>query len=308
MKRPLTIISVLIILLTTVSCYAKSPPHDKLNIATSAYALKYFIEQVGGEAVNVTFSFTGNPHHAELTQRDGVALMDSDAFFNVEAGDYVDFGWQLRNLNRSMQYFDVSENIELLLNDNDHKREESASSRSDETDTQKKQRDPHVWLDPQRASILVTNITAALSQLNRDKREYFERNSVALQTKLTALDETLRRDLSVRTKPYILVNHPAYGYLANRYDLIQKAIHDVSDHGENTQASIIALDEFITEHDIRYVFIEPSTETSNIIDVLSAKYNLERETLFNIETPVTESTDYFVLMEQNGDHIKKAIA
>jgi len=306
MKKRSLIVSVLLLLFAAVGCTPPLAKTDKLTVATSAYALRYFIEQVGGDEVDVAFSFTGSPHHITLTQQDAAAIIESDAFFNVEAGDYIELGAQIMNVHQDMPYFDVSKDIDLLPGEADHAGHDGHDHAHNDA-SPKRTLDPHIWLDPVRASTIVQNIATNLVSLKPEKAAYFTDNAAKIRQKLAALDTMFQQRLAGRTKDYILVNHPAYGYMANRYGFKQKAIHDISDHSENTQTSIIELDAFITAEDIHYLFIEPNAERSNLVDMLANKHKLEQVTLFNIETPVTSSADYFALMEENLANIQKAI-
>jgi zinc transport system substrate-binding protein len=314
MKKYWALLIALCLLLSTTACATPQVDDSKVNVATSAYALKYFIEQVGGAEINVNFSFTGSPHHVTLTQQDATRIAQAKALFNVEAGDYVELGNQLRNINQGMQVFDLSRDITLLRNEDIHEHEHEDDGKEgkghdagDEGNENTKILDPHIWLDPTKASALVANIARSLAELKPERSDYFMQNAQAVQAKLATLDDKFKTTLTPRHDAFILVNHAAYGYMAHRYDFSQKAIASSADHSENTQASTIALDEFVAAHDIHYVFIEPNTETNSMIDVLTNKYNLQQVTLFNIETPVDASADYFELMEQNLVNIKQAL-
>jgi len=311
MKKWWTFVGLFLVLLTISGCSSHGSESNKINVATSAEALKYFITQVGGDEVEVTFSFTGSPHHVNLTQQDAANIMKATAFFNVEAGDYVDLGAQVITINQALKTFNVTKGITLIdsADEHDHGLEEKrgADRVTEDGNAAQKVLDPHIWLDPNRARTLVANIATGLSELKPEKRAFFDMNAKKVQDKLAVLDEKFQIELATKSKQYILVNHPAYGYLTERYNFFQKSIHDIADHSENTQQSIIDLDTFITEQGIRYIFIEPNTEASNVVQILREKHELELVELFNIETPVQESADYFVLMEQNLSHIKQAI-
>ena len=309
------LLSFILVLTMTAGCQQATIDKNKINIATTSYALKYFIEKVGGDEVHVIFSLTGNPHHFELSQNEAQYITEADAFINIEAGDYINIGSQIKKINQTMKSFDIAENIDLLISEDNHVHhnhdDDDEHTHEEETLANhehilQEQLDPHIWLDPVRTEKLVDNLAKILGELDADKATFFQENAQRIIEKLTALNQKYSTELKNMQQPYIVVNHAAYGYLAERYHFTQRAINDVSDHSENTQSSMIAMDDFIVENHIKYILVEANLEKNAAIDVLAQKHQLEILPIFNLETAVPDSTDYFELMEQNLAQIKKA--
>ena len=79
--------------------------------------------------------------------------------------------------------------------------------------------DPHIWIDPQNAQMMVQAIAAALIQADPGNAETYEINAETLRTKLAALDRDVAKKLqSVKTRPFV-VFHDSYQYLERRYHL-----------------------------------------------------------------------------------------
>lgn len=304
-KIALGIIS--LILVGSLSACSPQTKSDKLQIATTSFALKNFIETIGGDNVEVVFSLTGNPHHFELTQADAQAISDADAFMNVEAGDYVSIGEKIKNVNPQLPTFDLATNITLIeATGHDHEEEHDEGEGSHTADELKEAMDPHVWLSPILAQILADNIEESLSTLDKGNGEVYKENATELKAKLVSLDKKFAEDLKNRQQNSILVSHAAYGYLANEYNIIQRGVTDNSDHSESTQQAIIELDEYIKVNQIKYIFVEDNIESSSTVTVLKTQHNLSELTLSNIETDATNS-DYFTLMEKNLEALKKGL-
>jgi len=84
--------------------------------------------------------------------------------------------------------------------------------------------DPHVWMDPARARGQAEAIAKTLAELRPQHAKVFQRNLEALGADLDALDSELRELLAPFRGRAIYVYHPAYGYFADRYGLIQESV------------------------------------------------------------------------------------
>ncbi len=79
--------------------------------------------------------------------------------------------------------------------------------------------DAHVWLNPENAVILAKAINVQLDAAYPEHKAKLDANTLALTTKLNALDSELKTTLSgLENKPYI-VFHDAYQYFEKHYHL-----------------------------------------------------------------------------------------
>ncbi|MGN6776496.1 zinc ABC transporter substrate-binding protein ZnuA [Rhizobium sp.] len=77
--------------------------------------------------------------------------------------------------------------------------------------------DTHLWLDPQNAKAMVSEITTSLVATDPANALTYQENQKALNDKLDALDAEIASTLApVRDKPFI-VFHDAYQYFEHRY-------------------------------------------------------------------------------------------
>ncbi|WHH59530.1 zinc ABC transporter substrate-binding protein [Petroclostridium sp. X23] len=80
-------------------------------------------------------------------------------------------------------------------------------------------RDPHIWLSPKRAKIMVEVIAQELSSLDEKNKDTYQKNAQNYIQELNKLDENIKTTFEeVKNKKFI-VFHPAYGYLADDYGL-----------------------------------------------------------------------------------------
>jgi zinc transport system substrate-binding protein len=79
--------------------------------------------------------------------------------------------------------------------------------------------DPHVWLDPQRARLIVKAVAEELSRLDARHAGAYRQRTSEVDASLGALD----RELEAATAPWkergVVTFHASFGYLAERYRL-----------------------------------------------------------------------------------------
>lgn len=88
------------------------------------------------------------------------------------------------------------------------------------------ERDPHIWISPKRVKVMIDTIADEMSKLDPDNADTYKENAKAYITQLDDLDEQIISALEgVQSKKFI-VYHPAFGYLADDYDLTMYALED----------------------------------------------------------------------------------
>jgi zinc transport system substrate-binding protein len=81
--------------------------------------------------------------------------------------------------------------------------------------------DPHVWLDPVLAKQQVNNILQALIRVDPADQAYFTANAQVYNSKLDNLNsQIINATTTTQTRKFVTF-HEAFGYFANRYNLIQ---------------------------------------------------------------------------------------
>ncbi len=84
--------------------------------------------------------------------------------------------------------------------------------------------DIHVWLDPQNMKIHARAIRDELCALVPAGAEEFRANAAKLAAELDAADAAIAAQLAPFKGARMYVFHPAFGYFADRYGLVQRAI------------------------------------------------------------------------------------
>lgn len=120
--------------------------------------------------------------------------------------------------------------------------------------------DTHLWLDPQNGQQIVRLAAAELARHFPAHQARFAANAEALVTRLAALDNELRQQLSgLRGRPYI-VFHDAYQYLEARYDLSAAGAITLSPEVAPGALRLRTIRQTIRERQAACVFSEPQFE------------------------------------------------
>ncbi len=161
--------------------------------------------------------------------------------------------------------------------------------------------DPHIWLSPENAQIMVQNIADALTARYPDYAGQFAENASAYQAQLQELQaygEAALSDLSSRS---LVTFHDGFSYFAQAFDLtILKAIEEES----GSEASARELTEIVTlmrEHALAAIFTETNGATA-------AAQIVSRETgcsVYALDMAMGD-TPYFEAMYHNIDVIAEA--
>jgi zinc transport system substrate-binding protein len=248
-NKVIAIISVLIAVLAilAISNAPNAEATDKIRVVVSILPQAEFAESVGGDKVTVTVMVP--PGHDPHTYAPTIGQLDAvkQAKLYAKVGSGIDFELSymesIVQANRNMLVVDCSKGVELVEND------------------------PHIWLSPRNAKIMVENICDGLIQVDPQDREYYIQHKNEYLTELGELDTDISGNLSGITNRWFIVFHPAWGYFARAYNLTQVAIEI---EGKTPSPKDVAdVIQEAREHNIKVVFASPE------FDVKSAQYIAE---------------------------------
>jgi len=115
-------------------------------------------------------------------------------------------------------------------------------------------RDPHIWLSPKRAIVMVETIADEMSNLEPEHKEAYQTNAKEYIAKLEAVDQEIKDALrGVKNRKFV-VYHPAFGYLADDYDLEMYALEE--EGKEATADRLIEMIDFAREERIKVIFYQ----------------------------------------------------
>ena len=212
-----------ILLFTSSSLFAEN---EKLKVFVSILPQKYFAEKLladNGE-VDVLIGAGMSPHTYEPLPQQMSKLSRADMFFTVGIPFEKVIIGRLKNLCPNLVIVQTDENIEKIKMAGHHHHEESHEHHHEEAHKHDMGLDPHFWLDPIRATTMAENMAKAITAKRPDLADSIKANLEAIKTEMVNLDNELTQKLLSFKGKTMFVFHPAFGYFANRYGMVQKAV------------------------------------------------------------------------------------
>jgi zinc transport system substrate-binding protein len=245
------------------------------DVVASFYPLAFAAEQIGGPGIKVT-NLTGpgvEPHELELSPRQ-VDEVEGAKVVLVLGKDFQPAVERVAKRNKGRVA--VAEQLRI------------------------QGPDPHVWLDP----VLMQKIVAAVATA-LDKPVPSE-----LKAALTDLDRRYRTGLAHCARHEIVTAHEAFGRLAARYGLTQKAIAGFSPESEPNPARLAELADLIRRDGVTTVFTEELV-SPRVADTLAREAGVKTEVLNPIEglskPEIKAHANYVTLMDANLKKLQLAL-
>ena len=226
----------LLLLLPAVSCTPTEPDNSgTILVMVSILPQADFVKQVGGEMVSVEALVPpgAGPHTYEPTPEQMVKLSQASLYVKVGSGVDFELSWMERMLqqNPAMALVDCSAGVTLLGSD------------------------PHIWNSPVNAAIMVENIYRGLVDADPAHEAFYRQNADRYQGELAGLDADIRAGFDGFTNRRFLIYHPAFGYLAQEYNLEQVPIE--FDGKSPTPQVMQQVVETARQYHLQYIFIAP---------------------------------------------------
>lgn len=162
--------------------------------------------------------------------------------------------------------------------------------------------DPHIWLSPENAMVIVENICSAFSRQYSEYTEIFKTNLADLQSKLLDLQSFGNAQLAELSCRKLITFHDGFAYLAHAFDLeILEAIEEESGSEASAQ-ELIHITQLVQEHQLPAIFTEKNGSVS-AASIICAETGVDSYTL----DMAMGGSDYFSAMESNIQTLKEAL-
>jgi zinc transport system substrate-binding protein len=255
----------LVILIPCMVCGCeKTRAEEQINVVTTIMPLQYFIEAIGGKKISATVMVSpgANPHTYEPIPSQMKALNNADLYVKVGSGIEFELAWmdKIKGLNKNMAVCDASKGIRLIS------MQEHACNPGHEAEAHfHGQRDPHIWLSPDNAILIAANIRDALIKLDPKEREFYKKNFSAIAIELDKLKRDIHDKLDKIENRKFMVFHPAWGYFAADFGLVQ--ISAECSGKEPTPRQLKELIKLARDQEIKVIFVSPqfSQRSANVV-------------------------------------------
>jgi len=237
----------------------------KVKVFVSIEPQAFFVERVGGDRVDVGVLVGPgqSPHSYEPTPRQMAGLAEAKVFFTIGVPFERRLVEKFRSTLETVKIVDCSQGIRRRKMVEPHSHQEGeADHHPDEKNPGAAQGeeseeglDPHVWLSPRNGKTIAENIARTLAEQDPAGKAAYDRNLAALIQDLDRVDQEIAQTLKPVKGAQFLVYHPAFGYFAEAYGLVQVPVEiEGKEPGPKELAKLI---EVAKEHRIRVVFVQP---------------------------------------------------
>lgn len=268
MKKTLKILLAIMVLLVFTACTneEKQEKQEIIKISSSILPIDNFVKKVGGNLVETMVMIPpgASPANYQPTPREMSMMSESSLYFSVgvatEATNIIpavnQANVKIINLDKKVKeiyedrYFDA-----IVEHEEEHHEEEHSHGG----------RDPHIWMSPKRAIVMVDQIQRELINLDSKNKEIYEANAKAYKEELIKLDESIKNTLSNYKNKTFIIMHPSLGYFADDYNLNMVAIE--KNGKEATASHLQKVIEFAKSNDIHVVFYQAEfdSQQANVI-------------------------------------------
>ena len=225
----------------------------KLKVVATTTMLTDLINQIGGDAIEVE-GLMGpgiDPHGYQASSSDVSKLMSADvvAFNGLHLEGKL--GEVFENLEKQGKTLFVLE--DAIADEHVLLSEDGAV-------------DPHIWFSIENWQLAADYITNQLSEADPDNEAFYRSNHESYKEELINLEAYVTERISELTvdQRYLVTAHDAFRYFGESFDFEVVGLQGINTQTEAGTADVSALAQFITEKEIKALFIESSVSTRTI--------------------------------------------
>jgi zinc transport system substrate-binding protein len=216
--------------------------NSRLIVGVSIVPQASLVKAVGGNLVKVVTMVPpgASPGNYAPTPREIQTLSNATLYFTIgvptEQANILPKG---KKLNQTMEVINLAEAVEQT-----YQPRYFAPGK----------RDPHLWLSPKRAKVMITVIAKELGTADLKNKATYQKNAAAFLKKLDQLDQRIKQRFSGLARKTFIVYHPAFGYFADDYGLNMVALEDSGK--ESSAKNFQNLIELAKRENIKVVFYQ----------------------------------------------------
>ncbi len=273
----------------------------QLSVTVTIFPLYDAAKAVGQDKIALTnlIPFGVEAHEFEPKAKDIAKLSKSDIF--VSSGEVFE-PWSKKIVNSLKikdKTLDMSQKVKLLKPKNDHEHHGHAHANYD----------PHYWLSIDNQISIAKELAASFSKKDPINAKFYEANAAEYAKKLSQLKKEYEALKECKNKK-VIVNHDAFGYLANEYGITQYSISGMSFDAQPSAKQIAKLTDIVKKEKINTVFFEEFA-SDKVAKTIAKEAGVKTDSLRPVENITLEESQknigYIDIMRQNLTKLKGAM-
>ena len=327
--RPIYKIGAIVLSIVLIACGTGSTTDeatsDKINVLATTPMLGDFVNQIGGENINLTILMPpeADPHTYDPSPQDATKIADADVVFyvglkyepsaliklveNTSNSDsvLVEVGESINPIEFSEEGHDDHDEEGHDDHDEEGHDDHDEEGHDDHEGHDHGAEDPHFWFDPLRVAMAAELMMNQLIELDPSNSEAYKTAGEAYISELNELDSTV--SALIETVPSenrkLITTHESLGYLEARYgvEVLTTIIPSLSSADEISPAELVDVLDVIEDNDIKVIFVE-SEAPSVYAETIAAEANIKTVTGLWVET-LRENQSYGDWLTENVELI-----
>lgn len=234
---------------------------NSITVAVGIVPEATFVEKVAGDHVKVvTLIPPGNsPANYQPTATQMQGLSDASVYFAMQTPtEEANIIPKVYDFNKDIIIVNLRDTVSktypnITLDGHEHNENEQIEDHEQWVD-------PHVWLSPKRAVVIVKTIANELSRLDEQNSKVYKDNAKKYIAELEELDKEISKITDRLSNKSFMIYHGAYGYFADDYGL--KMISLESDGKPATASGMQSVIEQAKKQGITTVFFQTEFDDS----------------------------------------------
>ena len=205
----------LVVLLTTA--LLATPARAAIAVSVGIEPMRYLLEQIGAERVQVTTLLSsGDPHAIDPTPAQLLALKKAELYFAVGLPFERGLGGRLGDDKKLFWLDEQGVSVAHSTDDKEHAEHEHGHEHALGID-------PHRWASPAEMLRMATVVTTVLQARDPEADEFYTRRLQLFEQKIIALQAYVQLQLQSSALAMV-ADHPAWGWFCDEFSLQQLAV------------------------------------------------------------------------------------
>jgi zinc transport system substrate-binding protein len=239
MRNTLRLIPIIIFIFFTIGTVfaggTRQVNDEKPVVFVSIPPQKYFVEKIAGDLVSaeVLIPPGADPHTHEISPKKMSRMASAEIFYAIGLSLERPFIEYIKKTYPKLRIVDTSYGVSVLEG----------------------KEDSHIWLDPERLKIIVSNITYGLKKLIPEESDLLDSNLAACIDDLSRVKSGIDTMLSPFRGRAFLIYHASLAYFADAFGLTQYAVETEKMKTTARELSKIIL--LAKAEGIKTIFVQP---------------------------------------------------